>query len=131
MDLPHNIGLKAAIADQASFTANTPVNGDWVALDGFGKHMFAVEVTGVNTGVYTLSVQVADDSSGTNPVDASFTIADDQATFTAATNALTQVLKLGFVNQSNKPYARVTITPTAGGSSRDGYLVQGMPERTL
>lgn len=132
MDLVHNTTVVSAIDAVATLVDATPVNGAWVALGDNETNMFAVEVTGVDTASYALSVEVADDISGTNAVAPTFTMGDDQASFTAVTGALTQVLKTEFEHQSDKPFARVTLTPTGGaGSSRDGYMLGGTLGRSL
>ena len=130
MDLVHNTQVVAAIDAQGTLVDATPVNGAWIELGNNDTNMFAVEVTGVNTASYALSVEVAEDASGTNSEAPVFTIGDDQASFTAVTGALTQVLKTEFKHQHDKPFARVILTPTGGaGSSRDGYLISGGPAR--
>lgn len=130
MDLVHNTQVVSAIDAVATLVDGTPVNGEWLQLGDNETNMFALEVTGVDTAQYALSVEVAEDASGTNASAPTFLVGEDQASFTAATGALTQVLKLEFVHPSDKPFARVTLTPTGGaGSSKDGYLISGTPFR--
>ncbi|GIV82071.1 MAG: hypothetical protein KatS3mg051_1425 [Anaerolineae bacterium] len=119
--LSDNLAIRQAL-DPASYN-NVASVGDWIAMRGFRRCLFVVNL-GATTGAVTVQVQEATDASGTGAQDisgltGSFTATDDN--------------KLGIIEvraedlSEGYTHVAVEVTPAAAGTLLAATAILGEP----